>query len=244
MFLRYGKPLAPRVVVWSFFGGNDLSDYRRYERMKAEWATVSASVHGFTQRSFAKNVLRSIRRLWAEPEKAAEAPYGRCLAGREAPLAGLSFYYRSRALTAEDARTLDQAFVEIERVARVVEDRRAHLIVVYIPTKFEVYDGLCRFSPTSPVNDWVASDLRVRLAQRVEARLPGASFVDLTDRLRRAARERGVVYLSDDTHWTPLGHRVVAETLWDAARPVLAQPGTRPAPGSVRAAAKMSSPGS
>lgn len=31
---RYAVPLKPKLVVWAFFGGNDLSDYRRYAEAK------------------------------------------------------------------------------------------------------------------------------------------------------------------------------------------------------------------
>ena len=42
---------------------------------------------------------------------------------------------------------------------------------------------------------------------------PDIGFLDLTSALKDAARENNLVFLSDDTHWSSEGHRVVAEAL-------------------------------
>jgi lysophospholipase L1-like esterase len=49
--------------------------------------------------------------------------------------------------------------------------------------------------------------------------LRGIRFVDLFDSINRSGP--GLAYFQDDPHWTPAGHRVVAETLFSATRDML-----------------------
>ena len=49
--------------------------------------------------------------------------------------------------------------------------------------------------------------------------LRGIRFLDLFDSINRSGP--GLAYFQDDPHWTPAGHRVVAETLFSATRDML-----------------------
>ncbi len=62
-------------------------------------------------------------------------------------------------------------------------------------------------------------DLPGALGAAVAADLPGVRFLDLTPRFRAEAAAGALLYLADDNHWSPRGHRVAAEELASVLRP-------------------------
>ena len=62
------------------------------------------------------------------------------------------------------------------------------------------------------------SNLPEEMARRLARLHPDIEYLDLTPALKTASRKGIATYLSDDTHWTDAGNRVVAEALHEALR--------------------------
>jgi hypothetical protein len=89
------------------------------------------------------------------------------------------------------------------------------LILLFVPTKFRVYHDLVQFPEDSPGTRAEPNDLPQRLAALASQLSPPLEFLDLTDAFRSAAALGEHVYLADDSHWTPAGHRIAATALED-----------------------------
>jgi hypothetical protein len=89
------------------------------------------------------------------------------------------------------------------------------LVIAFVPAKFRVYRGLCRFSPDSPCRSWQVDDLPAALGRAVRELSPAIGFVDLTPPFLAAAGQGSLLYLADDIHWSAEGHRLAAEVLAD-----------------------------
>jgi lysophospholipase L1-like esterase len=84
----------------------------------------------------------------------------------------------------------------------------ADLFVVYIPRKLRVYQGYLRAAPGAFANRWTPNNLPEVVAEFCRGQ--SIAFLDATVPLRRAVAAGESVYLTDDVHWNPAGHRVVA----------------------------------
>lgn len=211
---RYAVPLSPKVVVWGFFAGNDLTDYYRYARARAEWDERAPTFHGFGARSFVRNAGSTVRRLLAPRGPTEPAPSAEC------PPGTMYFFYPDVPLSEDDLRALDATVALIADAEAELAAKGARLVVALLPTKAMVYRDLCRFPPSSPLAQWTGSGMTGRLEAALAERAPDVDLVDLTPALREAARHEAV-YLVDDTHWTSAGHRAVAEALAPRLRPYL-----------------------
>jgi len=212
---RYGLPLKPRDVVWVFYGGNDLFDYRRYQKILPTWSELAPTLNGFMERSLVRNLIRfSKKKLKGDPELPT-AVVGDCEAGPSGRVK-LAFFYPDTPLSAEDRETLQAVSKEISSAAQQSRSQGARFLLVYAPSKFQTYRELCKFNPPTVVNEWSGSGLAKEMSKIASS--AAIDFLDLTPELSRAARERGAVYFSDDTHWNQLGHAVVGETIAEKLR--------------------------
>lgn len=213
--------LNPRVVVWSFFEGNDLYDDERFDNtmLAAPQDDLDTNAHpeglargqDWKQRSFTRNALRRFRR-WVEPLIPNKAPYFGYLKqpGRErqtiyfADYAGVPWsdwingrWQRARAV--------------LEEAAAYAGDQDIKLIFMYVPVKYRVYRPYIEVDPDSPVNDWELWQLP-RLFSKF-CSTADVACIDLTEMFQAAVREGGMPYAPTDTHWSAAGHRLVAERL-------------------------------
>lgn len=214
---RYALRLQPKVVVWGFFGGNDLSDFRRYEEMQRHWDERSAQFHSVKQRSFTRNLVVLGRRLVAMPPRLPDALFGWFPANAASPKK-MYFFYPELPMTPEDRATFPRVVSLLAEAERRTREAGARFVVAYVPTKFQVYQDACRFEPGTEVAKWSSNELRVRLGDAVRKLSPEALYVDLTPDLAVAARDGKLVYFRDDTHWTALGNDVAARTIERALR--------------------------
>jgi hypothetical protein len=192
-------PLRPRLVVWTFFEGNDLHDLRR---------PASPGLDPFAERSFGRNLARALGRfVTVAPDPRASSWFGR--------VAGTRVYFP------EPAQPLSPGDLDaLSRLRGILEESRAEcrrggadLLIVFVPTSFRVLEPLCRFGGDSPCLSWSPSDLPDRLRDLVAGLGPGVDYLDLTPSLRRAAEAGPLPYFDDDTHWTPAGHRAAAHAI-------------------------------
>ncbi|MFO0947156.1 MAG: hypothetical protein U1D30_14630 [Planctomycetota bacterium] len=211
---RYGLPLKPRLCIWAFFSGNDLSDIRRYQTAMQDWPGTSASFHSLPARSFSKNALLAAFHRWGKParlpdglQRAADfhAPDGKSTR--------IYLYYPDPPMDDENLRSLAVAEKVFLDAWNLLKTEGISLLVVYIPTKFRVYHELCTFPVGSECFSWRESDLPVRLRKMLTSISPEICFLDLTDPMRESARRGALLYWPDDTHWTPAGNRAAATAI-------------------------------
>lgn len=206
---RYGLPLKPKVVLWHFFAGNDLTDFLRYEQTRRNWDRIEANSRSFSQRSFVRNAgrvaLRLLRRSAAKPEPvAAECP---TVDG------GRRLSYHSYGDAPLPPR-LQQVLPQVGRLLRETNERLAaqgiRLLVAYVPTAFEVLRHVCEFPEAGEHQRWTGSGTASALEDIVREISPDVGFLNYTPALVEAAGKGEMVYFVDDTHWSPSGHHVAA----------------------------------
>jgi hypothetical protein len=213
---RFALPLRPKLVVWAFFAGNDITDFRRYEKTRNEWPELSARIDSWRQRSLVRSIAVALRRLILPAPAKSPAPYGMCPAeGHSKPM---YFFYPEYPLSAEDEVTFERVVDVLSEAYRLAADANAQLLVAYVPTTFQVYKEHCRFEPDSGVAGWSNSGLEKRLRMAVSGISKGIIYVDLTPDLKAAAARGELVYFRDDTHWTERGNAVAARTIDRAIR--------------------------
>ena len=215
---RYGVALHPKTCVWALFEGNDLSDVQRYQDATRDWPKFSSKFHSFSERSFTRNAILAVGRIagaW-RTGKRDERYWRRWVPsglfkesnGREIRL---FFPDNSSPLSARDSQALQQVRSDLGQGSELCRTQRARLLVVFIPTKYRVYQAFTRFEdrPTQ----WVVSNLPQMLDSIVQS-LPGAGFLNLTPALTEAARRGTLTYFAGlDTHWLPEGNRVAADAI-------------------------------
>ncbi len=206
---RYGLPLSPKVVVWFFFGGNDLRDVDTYASRRARSDVEPPPP--FSDRSLSVNALRALVTLAtpARREPSAEAKV------RSAQFVRRDGTVETQYLDAPEgpwpARQWEVAAATLTRAHRITRDSGATFVVVYIPRKLRVYRDYLRADASSPAHTWPMNDLPSVLSSWCQER--GLPFVDSTTALRAAAASGESVYLTDDVHWNAAGHRVAGEAV-------------------------------
>ena len=212
---RHALPLAPRLVYWLFFEGNDLADAARFEQERREAGSVREVKEGHLIRSFQANLLGMAGCL-VTPRPEGDRERARQQSGVlriDGPDRGkrLYFPYVAQPLTARDEAALAETVALLEAAARDCAAAGARLVVVYVPEKFRIYGELCELAPGSAAASWRCSDLPQRFGELAAAR--GFEWLDLTPALREAAARGPLLYFTDDGHWNAAGSAAAAEQL-------------------------------
>jgi len=222
---RYGLQLRPKFYVWAFFEGNDLYDVRRYSLATMNWENFSKKLHAFRQRSFLKNALLAVRRFLnsVHHRNANDADRLKNQSGVFKKSSGrkidIYFSYKGLYLSASDHKSLVQLRSSLLLAYEMCRVAKAKFLVVFIPTKFRVYNGLVEFDAHAQPRYWMLNDLPNRVESIVREDLPDGKFLDLTQALSKEARNGSLVYFPhDDTHWSPEGHRVAAAAIADVLK--------------------------
>jgi hypothetical protein len=87
------------------------------------------------------------------------------------------------------------------------------LVFVFVPSKYRVLHTMCQFPEDSVCRDWALPDLPQRFQAALQSASPNIGYLDLTPSLVEAARTQGLPYYRDDEHWSPEGHKVVAQVI-------------------------------
>jgi acetyltransferase AlgX (SGNH hydrolase-like protein) len=211
---RYGLPLHPRTVIWTLFEGNDLSDAERYEEKVARadnpvWRNLWA-------RSFTRNVLSRMLRPANECTPHHKVEHFQARFMDEHHVAKPVFFAQAELEPVLES-SLSKALIPIAEAAALCREQHIGFIVAFIPEKYRVYHDLGNVTfGSDAIRSWRVSDLPVELARRLIQLDLGIHYVDLTPALKTASRKGVATYLSDDTHWTNAGNRIVAEALHEA----------------------------
>ncbi|MEO8636755.1 MAG: GDSL-type esterase/lipase family protein [Gemmatimonadales bacterium] len=216
---RFGLPLRPRVVVWEFFEGNDLTDLARYDDWIGNWARIRAQQDAFSERSFLHNAWRTAVAVATRPSSV-DAPTATARACKvvTGQARDSALYFAYSGLPLQERELTGLAKVESIITDAQAEARRqgVELVLMFVPTKFRVYGSLCTYPPEGEARKWVVNDMPERLAAwAATGNLP---FLDLTPALRAAALNGPLLYFIDDGHWSPRGHQVAADTLAEFLR--------------------------
>lgn len=233
-------PAKPRLVVWLFFGGNDLID--------AFWSQAhrSMGIQTYGQLFAEKRAPRwLLPNLLAGLFAAAEKPLARPLPGflsKAVPSRQLWFYPDTLRVMAMDSKVLASnpgwvgAKAALLRAKARCEAANARLLVVYLPSKEQIFlprveadpNLLQRFIAVSslygiPVPA-AAADLHAAvLANRLvlengvrdlcaEA---GLTFWSASATIEAVADSGAQPYYATDSHWRPAGQLATAEALAD-----------------------------
>jgi PAS domain S-box-containing protein len=214
---RYALPLHPKSVVWVFYEGNDLLDAEDYARKVSSLNSVWNSMDGVWNRSLTKNSLLWLMRSIQDcvPKPSVQGNHGTVVddEGKEHRLYFLD-HSSTVSLTAKELDGLHQTVATMEEAYRLVQKEGARFIVVLAPTTLRVYQDIANFEKAGEdIKRWEPNDLPDRLRKMISEISPDIGYLDLTPALKSAARKHRLVFMSDDTHWSSEGHRVVAEAL-------------------------------
>jgi hypothetical protein len=211
---RYAAPLKPRVCVWAFFEGNDLGDIARYDLVKAHWPP-RPEPRSMGDRSFSRNALTAFIRV-AGLDKSRYLDFLKRSGTIRTPAGTqerLFFLYPGLPLSADDRTALNKLETILGSASEFCEHEKIRLVVVFIPTKFRVYQDMCTFAVDSPCAGWIRNELPETLRSMVARISPGIGYLDLTGPFREQAATRPLLYFADDTHWSPEGHKLAAELI-------------------------------
>ena len=209
---RYGVPLSPKVVLWFFFGGNDLGDLSAYDWQRQHLAELLAPPP-LAARSFTRNALHALAGLTTPPRREPSA-----LARRHEMI-----YTRADATTEATYFDMnerpwhDDQWSRLTAILTEARDRSkgigAEMLLVYIPSKHRAYQGFVQVKADGFAAVWQPNGMPEALG--AFCRTQGIAYLDAMGPLRQALAAGESVYLTDDLHWNAAGHRVVAAALAD-----------------------------
>jgi hypothetical protein len=211
--------LEPKVVLWFFFEGNDLYNDDLFDITMQAWrdgrAPTLTGAHGWWRRSLVRNLHDRLRVALGRLVPRHYPYVGTVTAG---PRRGQTvlFWPETAPWTEFERRRWERARRTLDEGARLTRDRGVRLLLVYVPTKFRVYRDHVAVPPQSAMSDWNLWPLPGMFADFCRAR--GVACLDLTPVLRESVRRGGMPHAVADSHWSPEGHRLVAEALLDRLR--------------------------
>ncbi len=216
-----------RVILWSFYEGNDLEDsyadtslLPKPPALKARisHATIiggaSEFVHSIQGQSWLRQLLDgSLRRRTAQPPNAGTYVIDGVRLGEplfHSPVYGYVLSYRKRLDTAAaplsyvmnhpNRPRLDRLFSEM---AAYADSLHAHVYVLLMPTLVREYADAFPWSP-APSPEPYLLDYVAGLAHR-----NGFQTIDLLTEFKPFAKD-SLLYFRDDDHLNPYGHQVTA----------------------------------
>lgn len=216
LYETFGVDLAPRVVLFGLFPGNDLMDARQF----ADWLAAGAEGNFHVWRYFGGDV--------EEPDATPFWQRSYLYLGLRAFRANARLQSSGKTITFPDGRKVVLAPGMVSRQARradpdhgdfqlvmeaIEEGRRlaqendSEFIVLLFPTKEEVYLPL-QGEPTPKLVEPFAEELGRR----------GIPLLDLTPVLMREAEAVGRLFFQYDGHPDSLGNRVIARTVLEHLR--------------------------
>jgi PAS domain S-box-containing protein len=214
---RYALPLHPKTIVWVFYEGNDLRDVDQYENDRQVISRPQnhrSALAWFWDRSFTRNLLSTVVRVRQKCEVGSNTDYFAIVKDAEGKERRQYFLADVYSATNRESEALGTTRASLTAAYQFSREQGIRLSVVFAPAEFRVYSGLSNVVEVSEkAKHWVVNDLPERLRTIVAGISPQIDYLDLTP-IFRAETEEGIpVFLSDDTHWTNEGHRLVAQAL-------------------------------
>ncbi len=213
---RYGLSLQPKVIVWTFFEGNDLLQLDpEGTELDPALSDVSMPRDDYWMRSLTRNLLVVSKRVMSGcvPNHTFLQFRGlfRDMSGKQTEL---YFWEKPAALKPTDRLRLERLRSILTEAHELSRQQGVRFVVAFAPVKYRVHRGLENFEPSTPeMREWPVNDLPGELESMLKAISPDIHFIDLTFPLREAAAAGVLTYLPDDTHWTAEGQRVAGEAI-------------------------------
>jgi SGNH hydrolase-like domain, acetyltransferase AlgX len=201
---RYGFPLHPKIVFYGLFS-NDVGNVIRFAKDEGHF-------NEFSMRRFLRlhsvtfNLFRRLRRA----KKAVN----------DIELGDVGLKFSSANLKdriISDGKRLSRGWAstkrEIERAYRDSQRLSAVFVLLYFPSKEEVYWESIKekTKSLSSFDEGIDQLRKTTLGFCQSSRL---LCIDLTPALKKHASQREKVYFSFDTHWNEAGNRFVAEEIY------------------------------
>jgi len=207
---RYALPLRLQTVVWMFFEGNDLGDVISYQHAMRNRPSFWRS---FWTRSFTRSAMKEVELFFHSTAK----PSGTLRAGifqsPDGETRTVYFTYPSQPFDHANLGALADTTRALTEAHALCAAQGARLLVVLAPEKFRVLKPFCQFPAASQCRNWTLNDMPTRLEKAVESIAPDAGYLDLTPYLTESVKRGEMPYYPDDEHWTPAGHKAVAEAI-------------------------------
>jgi lysophospholipase L1-like esterase len=203
---RFGLPLAPRTVVWFFFGGNDLSDIDAYEWRRSHIEEFLSPPRD--RRSFVRNALVALARRTTPPRRTESPAAERHVFTYRTATGAIERMYVDAEEGPVEPRLWQAASAILGEAHARTQAAGADFVVAFIPRKLRVYDGFIEAAPGSYARTWKSNDLPSMLGDWCRDNSVG--YIDMTQPLRAAVAVGQSVYLPDDVHWNAAGHAVAA----------------------------------
>ncbi len=211
---RYALQYRPKLIIWQFFTGNDVSDAEEY----ADWERSGRRNDvPLLTRWMGNSLLREVAiRVLKIPSLGAAPATLRYTDGSSERLHVR--YQREPAMPARAVSEIDRTIAE---AARLCAGRGSELVVISIPTmlqalqpyiEFDDPADRARFRAAGSGENAAAITLRVRDTCVRE----GCTAIDMFPPLRHAAaRDNRRLYIPGDEHLDTRGHQVVARAVLD-----------------------------
>lgn len=227
---RYGLSRKPKLVILNIYAGNDLFDAAAYEAYRTRWKDVEAppcslppalcSMYrslkdGFVgRRSYAFNTIVHTLRVMRDEYHTGSA---------EAPQPNLLYHIGDTASNIDNDGNLvriasgdipDFSLFDkpLDEFAELAKAHGFQALITYTPMEFSVYSEQIVFDDAKRTFSRgqilaFGEDQRNYLGSAAKER--NIPFLDLTS----ALRTKSDLYFHRNLHWTPEGHRVVAEAV-------------------------------
>jgi SGNH hydrolase-like domain, acetyltransferase AlgX len=224
-------PLAPRLVAWFFFEGNDLDDDQNFENAMVDKPSGARGAESpgepflrrwrnFVDRSFTWNVFQQLRQATDRvvPNRIGTYGWFRDASGRQHQIYFYDFY-ATRPVTDFERQRLVTTAATLRRASDECRTRGIDFVVYYVPIKFRVYRDVVRFPPGSPCERWKPWDLEDAVHTLCDR--AGVRMISLTGPMRQAAHRGALLYQPADSHWNAAGAQFVADLVaqeWPARR--------------------------
>lgn len=257
LLYKLGLTLKPKVVIWFFFGGNDLKDdFTTVHRHQQNNIKTYQDLYKDSPApaSYALHFLQFLSRFPVKKamKKTAEAESpGKYLPGfrgvtftQGAPVWFYQHYLRFMRKSVAQLRNYPGWALVNEAISRVhkkLQQENIDLLMVYIPTKHQVYlpyvekdaallHQMASFNlppiKVAPEVFWkqvMENRDNIEILLESFCKTAGIDFLSLTPLLREQIANGIPGYWQADTHWRPQGQAVAVEPLkaWLAQRKIL-----------------------
>ena len=247
VFKRYGLRTQAPYALMAFFSGNDAEDTRQYMRWErgGEGGDYYSFIVGRT--NFFIRYLHAVRdtfvmiRDWYKPYftgRLATAGMALAYEGRSKEIhpdlgmiqlhdhvVPMAFTYWNQHVSSRELLERDEwkrIRAVLHQFKSVADEHRILPLVMFIPTKIEVYGRLFKEESGKTflmkVGDQLKFDTNSSDALEVICREEGIDLVNLLPRFRALAGQGNVLYFPFDTHWNRAGRKAAAEEVAEMIR--------------------------
>lgn len=234
LFKAFAWPRKPETVVLAFFSGNDLHDNSHIAWIMHQGWTWHDVVH-LGKKAYDYSVVFRLLQFMSEAAlPAAEEPCHFPLIAHTDPPTPVVFFrkflpqLRQKEEALLESEPLRLTRTSIEEMASALSGSGGDLIIMYIPTKLEMYwqylddESKARYIEIEtrehdvPGLKYLDANLHAqRHVMRDLAAELGVAFLDLTPPLDEAIRQGISPYFFADTHWNQQGHNIARNALLD-----------------------------